>query len=903
MAYNTTTFGYTASAGIQYTGITDSSADWVDVPNSTYFYDLATELVYFKDGSGNVISIFESGGGGGVNIYNTSDSITNDRVVDLNGNTLTFDATTDNTEQFQVNFNVSNEQTTITQNKGSVNVFASNGNLENLPFSELNVADNLIRIESTSEQGGGDNVSQTLQNSTQIQNTITRYDGTRITTITQTDENIVNRIDLAGTDYSEINQFIDTIQLIATDGIFTHEIYLDTLNGINLTSDDGSNPKSLLLNGGGVHINNEYILPNLDGSAGQVITTNGAGILSFTTPSNGSVTSVGITMPNAFGVANSPIVSSGTINVTALGTANQYIRGDGNLADFPIVTGGGSAVVYYFNGGTNQGTFGGGTYYELSKIANLGINADFSTATDGIISQFITDPLDPNLLVIPAGNWVFGTYFSASSSGGNPRFSFELLKWDGTTFTSIANNSANPESITGGTSIDIYFSALAVPETILLATDRLAIRVSVICDGRTITLHTQQNHLSQVTTTFSIGLTALNGLTDQVQYFQTGTSGTDFGISSSVDIHTFNLPVASATNTGKLSATDWSTFNGKADNNIYTANGTLTGSRIIDGSNFAIDFQNLDNFKINVLGLTTLLQSQLCTFNISTINLATGGKLFNIQDVTASLSRLAILKTGNVEINSAYKLPLTDGTSGQVIVTDGAGTLSWGNATANNIYNSDGTLTADRTATTTGSSLLFTGTITSTTLTFLINTKASAERFIRARAVSGTKTRDMRVDADSSYLLASDSSLGYSYKIEVNAGGVSVNNYTMPLTDGTANQVITTDGAGNLSFQAVQSLQSDYNTTTKTGASYTAVNRDYVLINASTFTLTLPTATANAQVGVKMINASVSNIQIKTPSAGVTIDGVDRSSVGLGLFNQYDAYIFICDGTNWWIMS
>lgn len=77
------------------------------------------------------------------------------------------------------------------------------------------------------------------------------------------------------------------------------------------------------------------------------------------------------------------------------------------------------------------------------------------------------------------------------------------------------------------------------------------------------------------------GITDLNGLTSSTQAFATGTSGTNFNISSSVSTHTFNLPVASATNTGKLSNTDWSTFNGKqAAGNYITA---LTGDVAASG--------------------------------------------------------------------------------------------------------------------------------------------------------------------------------------------------------------------------------------------------------------------------------------------------------------------------------
>jgi hypothetical protein len=219
---------------------------------------------------------------------------------------------------------------------------------------------------------------------------------------------------------------------------------------------------------------------------------------------------------------------------------------------------------YYLNGGTVQGTFGAITdMREMSPIPVVGTNVDFTINADGYIKSFITDAGDPNQTVIPAGNWNFELWFSASSGGGSPQFWVEVSKWDGSAFTLIATSSGAPESITNGTATDLYFTALAVPQTTLTSSDRLAVRVYVIHSGRTITLHTQDSHLCQIITTFPSGLVSLNGLTGSVQTLSTGTTGTDFGITSSGIDHTFNLPVASAANTGKLSSTDWSTFNNK----------------------------------------------------------------------------------------------------------------------------------------------------------------------------------------------------------------------------------------------------------------------------------------------------------------------------------------------------
>ena len=353
------------------------------------------------------------------------------------------------------------------------------------------------------------------------------------------------------------------------------------------------------------------------GTTAQYLRGDGS-LATFPTIPSGTVTSVGLTMPSAFSVANSPITSSGTLAVTAAGTSAQYIRGDGQLANFPTNGGGGSSVNYYLNGSVTQGTFGGDTYYEMSKTPVIGAGTDFTRTNaqgNGYIASFITDAGDPSLLSIPGGNWNLEFYFNASSSGSTPQFYGEIYKVDASNnFTLIASASANPETISSGTIVDQYFTSIPVPQTSLLSTDRLAVRIYVIPSGRTITLHTENSNLCEVLTTFSTGLNALNGLTSQVQYFATGTSGTDFAISSVTDTHTFNLPTASATNRGALSSADWSTFNGKVGGSGVTGqvaywNGTnsQTGSNNLfwDAANARLGIgTNTPSELLSILGAT-----------------------------------------------------------------------------------------------------------------------------------------------------------------------------------------------------------------------------------------------------------------------------------------------------------
>jgi hypothetical protein len=272
-----------------------------------------------------------------------------------------------------------------------------------------------------------------------------------------------------------------------------------------------------------------------------------------------------------------------------VGTDGQILYADSTeatglkWADAPGAGGGGTGRSYYLNGSVNQGTFAGiANMRQMSPVPISGAGTDFTISTNGYIQSFITNAGDPNKAVIPAGNWNFELWFSATSPGGSPNFYVELSKYDtvGGTFTPIVTSAGSPEGITNGTAIDLYFTALSVPQTLLALTDRLAVRVWVNNSGRTIKLHTEGVHFSQVITTFQSGILSLNGLTGAVQTFATpGTSGTAPSWTSTGTVHTIDIPLASAASVtaGLISKTEYDTFNNK-QNTITGAATTITTS-------------------------------------------------------------------------------------------------------------------------------------------------------------------------------------------------------------------------------------------------------------------------------------------------------------------------------------
>lgn len=113
--------------------------------------------------------------------------------------------------------------------------------------------------------------------------------------------------------------------------------------------------------------------------------------------------------------------------------------------------------------------------------------------------------------------------------------------------------------------------------------------------------------------------------------------------------------------------------------------------------------------------------------------------------------------------------------------------------------------------------------------------------------------------------------------------------YVWPSTQGATNTWLKNDGSGNLSWAPAPGLNV---TGTKTSA-YAAISGDFVLCNG-TFSVTLPTAVANAIVSVK--NLGTGTITVNT-TGGQTIDG----AASLQLVTQYESYDFIADASAWYV--
>jgi hypothetical protein len=659
---------------------------------------------------------------------------------------------------------------------------------------------------------------------------------------------------------------------------------------------------------------------------GLVLKTNGTndGLEWGTAGGIGTVTSVGLTMPSAFTVSSpNPITTSGTFAVTANGLVSQYIRGDGTLANFPTSGGGGSSLSYYLNGSVTQF----GTYKQMSKVPVNGLGTNFTlTTTTGyqLMAQFVTDANDPYLLNIPAGAWDINFYFSSSNTTGSPTFYVELLKYDGSTFTPIANNSANAEIISNGTAVDLYTTSLAVSSTSLTITDRLAIRVYVNTAGsRTITFHTEDANLAQIITTFTTGLTALNGLTAQVQSFATpGTTGTAPNWSSVTATHTLNIPLITSLTTGVtaglISYTDYNNFSNKMSNPMTTLGDMIYGGAL--GAATRLANAGITNgvyiLQETVSGGAAGIPSWLGSTGTGNVVLAGSPTLSGLLTINASGGSGRIALSGSTSGTFTLQAPTTITGAGTYTLPDAypvadtnyyltsttGGVLTWNQVTGGGDVTSVAVTSPDPT----GNFAIF-----NSTTGKVINTPTNATLTSAGRATFNSGV-DVGVNGTTigSIVFRNNGAGGFTTTIQSSAAATASASYTWPLAPGGLNQVLQTDGSGNLSWTAAGT--GDMTTTTnqtvtgvKTFGSVGNVGKlaiagttsgSIILAApaASTGTVTFPNGTQT----IAGLATAQSFTQTQTFTAGVAITTAGTFSVAAGLASTFGGTVTISTGTS-----
>ena len=165
-----------------------------------------------------------------------------------------------------------------------------------------------------------------------------------------------------------------------------------------------------------------------------------------------------------------------------------------------------SNAIYYFNGGTAQGTFDSIVCKELSRSQVAGTSVDFTKTGAGTIASFITDALDPGVTTIPAGTWTFSAYYSILTAFAGAQVQYELYKYNGSVATLLFTSAATSTTTLTALVKTLYSTTMTVTQTTISATDRLLIKV--IYAGTTtnqITLYTQSSNEAQVTTTIPLG--------------------------------------------------------------------------------------------------------------------------------------------------------------------------------------------------------------------------------------------------------------------------------------------------------------------------------------------------------------------------------------------------------------
>lgn len=573
-----------------------------------------------------------------------------------------------------------------------------------------------------------------------------------------------------------------------------------------------------------------YLFPLNDGAANQILTTNGSGVLSWT-----SISSLGV-VTSITGTANQVIVSNPTGNVTL--SLPQDIATTSNPV-FAGVTGGNVTV---------------------------GVSTDntINTTTGDLIIDSATNlvKVSADLNVDNGALFVNATTNRVGINNNNPEFELHIDQGlDGLTQLGMStiertalwtlNDSDDLFSFSYGFPAGSYNRLQFNPTDQWFNTGKLGVATA----APAYTLDVGGD--AKVTADLTVGsFLRLNGATSGYSTIIADPTG---------DIINYQLPAAQG-----ASAT------------VLTNNGTGVLSWAATGNPFNQSLNTTDDVEFNTVTTTNGLDSSL--IYTDEIRSLTNGYVTLISPtgkVEIQYGETLSYPNGYMDfiVNSNYWrfnadgttsfpnyiFPAADGSTDQMLITSGTGTLSWANRNP-----------FDQSLNTTDN-VEFASVKTDIIETVEVRPFDSATNTVRMISTGSgtyqTGKAEMAITESSSFpdglaVIDVNSKIWYFES----DGKTQFPFYTFPANDGTANQVLTTDGFGNLYWALPGGGGSTFGNIT------IAVDTDNT-ISTTTGNLVLDSASNTIDMNVATINTDATTLQLFTTNANnITIGGAGTNN-------------------------
>jgi hypothetical protein len=425
-------------------------------------------------------------------------------------------------------------------------------------------------------------------------------------------------------------------QTIAGVKTFTDNLQLSS--GSELKLFDSTSSYYTSLKAGSPSANYSLTLPDDDGTSGQVLRTDGSGVLTWVDK--------GVTV----GAAPPVSAEQGDLWWSTL-DANLFIYyDDGTSAQWVEATTGANGGNY---GGAGSGiTLLNGISFSDQTFAIGSAGSDFNIASAGSSHTFNIPSADSSKRgLVSTGTQNFGGLKRFDDGlevkSGNSLKLYNSGDTAYTAFNSVATSSVTYSlPATDGSALQVIFTdgsaglGWTFVGDVYIDTDPPAsprygtlwwnsyegdLKIYYF-DGTNAVWVDANNGGTGGGTGGGSGITSINGITEVVQFFNTGVSGSDFNIVSSGSTHTFNLPLAGSAITGLVSP----------------------------------DAQTIYGLKSFNDGVSILNSSEAYFYN------STNDEYVSFKAATGLTS------------STTYILPELDGVSGYALKTDGSGNLYWG---------------------------------------------------------------------------------------------------------------------------------------------------------------------------------------------------------------------------------